>query len=75
MIHIIFGLFFISLGIWGIFDEWYYVVDFLKGFSAVFLIIGGVLAILFGVVNPPSLNEPGDVEGVDYDLEAINNGR
>ena len=74
MIHIIFGLFFISLGIWGIFDEWYYVVDFLKGFSAVALLIGGMLAILVGVLNPQTENGERDIGGIDYDLEASKNG-
>lgn len=74
MIHIIFGLFFISLGIWGIFDEWYYVVDFIKGFSAVVLLIGGLLAILFGVLNPRTGNGDSDISRIDYDLEASKNG-
>jgi len=74
MIHIIFGLFFISLGVWGIFDEWYYVVDFLKGFSAVVLLIGGTLAILFGVLNPLSGNDNRDIGDIKTDLEASKNG-
>jgi hypothetical protein len=31
MLHIILGLFFIALGIWGLFDEYYYVADSFKG--------------------------------------------
>lgn len=49
MIHIIIGLFFIALGIWGVFDEWYYVVDCVKGSSAVFLLLIGHIAILAGL--------------------------
>jgi hypothetical protein len=74
MIHIIFGLFFISLGIWGIFDEWYYVVDFLKGFSAVVLLIGGTLAILFGVLAPPTGNDNRGIGDMKTNLEASKNG-
>ena len=50
--HIIVGLFFIALGIWGVFDEWYYVVDFIKGGSCVFLVIIGLVGIMAGVVGP-----------------------
>jgi len=49
MMHIIIGLFFIALGIWGVFDEWYYVVDCVKGSSAVFLLLIGHIAILAGL--------------------------
>jgi hypothetical protein len=48
MMHIILGLFFVALGIWGIFDEWYYVLDCLKGGGALLLLLGGLLAILAG---------------------------
>jgi hypothetical protein len=49
MMHIIVGLFFIALGIWGVFDEWYYVVDCLKGGSTVLLLLGGHVAVLAGL--------------------------
>ena len=52
MMHIIIGLFFISLGIWGVFDEWYYVIDFLKGFLSFALVLAGLLGIFAGVVRP-----------------------
>ncbi len=52
MMHIIVGLFFIALGIWGVFDEWYYVIDFVKGSSSVALIIAGLIGILSGVAGP-----------------------
>lgn len=50
--HIIVGLFFIALGIWGVFDEWYYVVDFIKGASAVVMVVVGAIAMLTGLVGP-----------------------
>ncbi len=50
--QIIIGLFFIALGMWGVFDEWLYVVDFLKGGGSVFLILAGILAVFAGVAGP-----------------------
>jgi len=58
MMHVIIGLFVISLGVWGVFDEWYYVVDFLKGFFSIFLVGIGLVAILAGVVDPKRKTEP-----------------
>lgn len=57
MIHIIIGLFFIALGIWGVFDEWYYVVDCVKGSAAVVLLVAGHLAILAGLKKPKEKSE------------------
>ena len=51
MMHIILGLFFVALGIWGVFDEWYYVLDFLKGGGSLLLLVGGLLAIVAGVLG------------------------
>jgi len=51
MMHIIVGLFFIALGIWGVFDEWYYVVDFVKGSSSVLLVVVGIFGILAGAIG------------------------
>ncbi|VEN74096.1 Magnetosome protein MamI [Candidatus Desulfarcum epimagneticum] len=48
MISIVSGLFFIALGIWGIFDEYYYVADFLRGFGPVALMLCGLVAALAG---------------------------
>ena len=48
MISIVLGLFFIALGIWGIFDEYYYVADFLKGALPVVLMLCGSVAVLAG---------------------------
>jgi hypothetical protein len=62
MMHIIIGLFFISLGIWGVFDEWYYVVDFVKGSGAVLLVLAGLVGILAGLVGPIHRAEESDDE-------------
>jgi len=61
MMHIIIGLFFIALGIWGVFDEWYYVVDFVKGGTAIFLIIGGLVSTLAGLAIPGAALKPATV--------------
>jgi len=65
MMHIVVGLFFVSLGLWGVFDEWYYVVDCLKGGFSLALVVAGIIAILAGVVGPRSSLEPdeADLEG------------
>ena len=52
MLHIIFGLFAIALGIWGVFDEWYYVVDVIKGGTSLFFVLAGLLGIFAGLVGP-----------------------
>ena len=51
MMHIILGLFFVALGIWGIFDEWYYVLDCLKGGGSLVLMVGGLLALVAGTMG------------------------
>ena len=56
MVHIILGLFVMALGVWGLFDEYYYVVDFLKGSIPLALMAGGLLATLAGFV-PQKLEE------------------
>ncbi len=65
MMHVILGLFFIALGVWGVFDEWYYVLDYLKASSSVLLLFGGLIALLAGVMDRPAdrpeePEEPGD---------------
>ena len=69
MMHVIIGLFFIALGVWGVFDERYYVVDFIKGGGSVFLIIVGALAIFAGVASPLEEDEP--LAPVDEDLRPL----
>lgn len=63
MMHVILGLFFVALGIWGIFDEWYYVLDYVKAASSLFLLVGGLVALLAGVTGRrpvESSEEPGE---------------
>jgi len=52
MLHIIIGLFLIALGIWGLYDEFYYVADIIKGGFPLFLIFGGLIATLAGFIPP-----------------------
>lgn len=57
MTHIIVGLFLIALGIWGIFDEYYYVADFLKGGLPLLMVFLGLLATLAGFIPPKQKEE------------------
>jgi hypothetical protein len=66
MMHIISGLFFIALGIWGLFDEYYYVEDFFKGGVPLLLVLLGLLATLAGFI-PPKRKE----EGLDCAKERV----
>jgi hypothetical protein len=59
MISIILGLFFIALGIWGLFDEYYYVADVIKGGLPVLLMLSGIIATLAGII-PPTEKEKED---------------
>ncbi len=52
MLSIILGLFSIALGIWGLFGEYYYVSDFIKGGLPIFLMLSGLIATLAGVIPP-----------------------
>ncbi len=63
MMHIIIGLFAIALGIWGVFDEWYYVVDAVKGGSSLLLILVGMVGILAGVAPQGLLPEQAGAPG------------
>ncbi len=46
MMRVILGLFLIAMGIWGLFDEWYYVLDFLNGFLPIVMTLIGVLSLI-----------------------------
>ena len=50
MMEIVLGLLLVALGIWGIYDEYYYVADFVKGGLPIMLIISGLLAAMAGVI-------------------------
>ena len=51
MAHIVGGLLILALGIWGLYDEYYYVVDFMKGGIPIILMLGGLLATLASCVR------------------------
>jgi hypothetical protein len=57
MLDIILGLFFIALGIWGLFDDYYYVADFVKGGLPIALILSGLIATLAGFIPPKGKEE------------------
>ena len=59
MLNIILGLFAIALGIWGLFDEYYYVADLIKGGLPIFLMLSGLIATLAGII-PPTQKEESD---------------
>ena len=63
MLHIILGLFFIALGIWGLFDEYYYVADVVKGGLPVIMILGGLVATLAGFVPPKEREDSTNEQG------------
>ncbi|MEE8383233.1 MAG: hypothetical protein V3V90_08860 [Thermodesulfobacteriota bacterium] len=50
MLEIVIGLLMISLGFWGVFDEYYYVADFVKGGVPLFMMMIGLLAAMAGIV-------------------------
>ncbi|MBL6988532.1 MAG: hypothetical protein ISR65_02065 [Bacteriovoracaceae bacterium] len=46
--HLLFGLTMLGLGIFGIIDEWYNVIDFVLGLSAIVLTLWGTVLIAVG---------------------------
>jgi len=46
MMEIVIGLFLLALGIWGLFDEYYYVADVFRGGLPIFLMFIGLLTTL-----------------------------
>ncbi len=56
MLHIIFGLLFVALGIWGVFDEYYYIADIIMGGLPICMILLGLVATLAGFI-PPKVKE------------------
>ena len=59
--HVIAGLFLIAFGVWGVMDEWYYALDFLKAAGSLALTAAGILALLGGVFGQGRSN-PNDTE-------------
>ena len=51
MLNIVFGLIAICLGIWGLFNYWWYVLDVFIASLPVVLIFGGIVALLAGIKN------------------------
>lgn len=49
--HIIAGVIAVSLGIYGVFDEYFVVVEFIKGSIQPLLFLAGVLGILAGILT------------------------
>jgi len=52
MPHIFLGLLLLAVGVWGLFEEFYFVVDFLKGAGPIAAMLCGLLATLAGCVPP-----------------------
>jgi hypothetical protein len=61
MMHVIAGLFLIAFGVWGVMDEWYYALDFLKAAGSLTLTAAGILALLGGVFGERR-PDPNDAE-------------
>lgn len=51
MLSIVFGLIAIFLGIWGLINYWWYIVDFLIALLPLILIFSGSVAVLAGIRN------------------------
>ncbi|KJU82741.1 magnetosome protein MamI [Candidatus Magnetobacterium bavaricum] len=51
MLSIVFGLIAICLGLWGLSNYWWYIVDVFVGILPLFLIFGGFIAVLAGIRN------------------------
>ncbi len=51
MLSIVFGLISICLGLYGIVTYWWYVVDVLAAMLPIFLLFGGVVALMAGIKN------------------------
>jgi cytochrome c biogenesis protein ResB len=69
--HIVVGLFLIALGLWGVFDEWYYVINFVKAGASVLLCITGGLAMLAAMARSASrpADSPDPVRPEPFDSE------
>ncbi|MBF0443903.1 MAG: hypothetical protein HQK54_18485 [Oligoflexales bacterium] len=52
MVQVIVGLFLIAFGIWGLFDDWYYVLDFFSGLIPVLMIMVGLCSLALVYIGP-----------------------
>ena len=43
------GVLFLCIGLYGLYDEYYATLDFFSGFLPVFLIVAGVISLVYGV--------------------------
>jgi hypothetical protein len=57
MIHIVVGLLLLALGVWGLYDQYYYVVDLIKGGGPILLMVGGLIASLAGCAGQKKAEE------------------
>ncbi len=62
MIHIVIGFSLIGFGVWGVVDEWYYLMDFIKGASPIVMIIFGLFAIWLAVSEVNDTNKENENE-------------
>lgn len=51
MLSIVFGLIAICIGLWGLSNYWWYVVDLLAALLPLLLIFGGFVAVMAGIRN------------------------
>ena len=63
MAHVVCGLVLIVLGVWGLYDEYYYVLDLVKGGGPVVLMLLGLVAMLAGIVSPKPEGESDNDRG------------
>ncbi|MBF0481775.1 MAG: hypothetical protein HQK81_13555 [Desulfovibrionaceae bacterium] len=57
MAHIVVGLLLLALGVWGLYDQYYYVVDLIKGAGPIVLMVGGLIASLAGCAGQKNAEE------------------
>jgi hypothetical protein len=47
----------LALGVWGLYDQYYYVVDLIKGGGPILLMVGGLIASLAGCAGQKKAEE------------------
>ena len=57
MIHIVVGLTFLGFGVWGVVDQWYYLIDLFSGAGPVALVLFGLFAIWIAIMSNNSNTE------------------